>query len=508
MALRFNLITMLLVYLTLTNFVNADTAWPMEALPASAASALDPAQFVSIDQHRDWQLDLDARGLRAAGSVAHEAYIDELQKRLQRAGVDRTYREPVELNQWLADSWGLELMGAQGAVPLPTTAYLPYSGSTSASGVVGKLKLINADARYGEGELAGKIVLLTLKKPESTLAVFESAAWRRYDPARSVHADTPYQRSYFALSTLAKKLDMLHRAGASAAIIGLEEPSNNALGMYAPYDAINRNVPALYVDQDTAKYLANMADGNVELRLTLEARIAKVNSSNLIGIIPGQSNELVVLNSHTDGPNGIEDNGPNVIVGMAQYLARLPRAALPRSIMILLSSGHFAGAQGGQSFIDQHLHDGTLERIAAVLCLEHLGAEEWVAGPGGRWMPTGRPEPYWFFMPNIPPLIAAAEVALKRADAAPAFIRPPTRPEGKGLFHDHVWPGEGQVFWGRSRIPTANYIAGPNYLFNWGISTADKVNYQRLFRETIAFTEMTLTLAATPMADLRKPEKN
>jgi hypothetical protein len=45
-------------------------------------------------------------------------------------------------------------------------------------------------------------------------------------------------------------------------------------------------------------------------------------------------------------------------------------------------------------------------------------------------------------------------------------------------------------------------------LFNWGVSTADKVNYQRLFRETIAFTEMTLTLAATPMADLRTPEKN
>ncbi len=481
----------------------ADPHWPSAPLPAEAAVQLMPEQFLSVDQHRDWQLDLDARGLRAAGSPAHEAYIDVLKERLAHAGVAEIREEPVEIQQWLAERWSLELLAEGRPEVLPTAGYLPYSGSTTAEGVTGSLRVIHRDEQFADGELAGKVVLLQLKKPETTLSVFEADAWRRYDPRRTVGPDTPYVRSYFALNILAKTLDKLDRAGASAAVVVLDEPAGNALGMYAPYDAIYRKVPALYVDQATGDRLRARAADGASVRVRLEARAQRVLSRNLVAVIPGASDELVVLNSHSDGPNGIEDNGPNVIVAMAQYLARLPQAALPRSIMILMTSAHFAGAQGGQSFIDDHLDDGTLARIAAVLCLEHMGAEEWVPGPGGRWMPTGRAEPYWFFTPDIPALIDAADAALQRADAAPSYVRPPTRPHGKGLFHDHVWPGEGQVFWGRARIPTANYIAGPNYLFNAGISTADKVDYQRLHRETIAFTEMTLRLARTPMPDLR-----
>lgn len=60
------------------------------------------------------------------------------------------------------------------------------------------------------------------------------------------------------------------------------------------------------------------------LRLTLAATVQQVQTRNLIGIIPGKSEELMVLNSNTDGTNGLETNGPNAIVDMAQYLARLP----------------------------------------------------------------------------------------------------------------------------------------------------------------------------------------
>lgn len=80
-------------------------------------------------------------------------------------------------------------------------------------------------------------------------------------------------------------------------------------------------------------------------------------------MIPGQSDELVVLNSHTDGTNGLEDNGPDVIVDIAQYLARLPGEALPRSVMIMLSAGHFAGGNAIKDFLHRHAGDGVLDRI-------------------------------------------------------------------------------------------------------------------------------------------------
>ena len=47
-------------------------------------------------------------------------------------------------------------------------------------------------------------------------------------------------------------------------------------------------------------------------------------------------------------------------------------------------------------------------------------------------------------------------------------------------------------------MPTANYITGPTYLLNWGITTTDKVNFSRVRAEAIAFTEMILRLGRTP----------
>ncbi|PLY45839.1 hypothetical protein CSZ94_04415 [Janthinobacterium sp. ROICE36] len=91
----------------------------------------------------------------------------------------------------------------------------------------------------------------------------------------------------------------------------------------------------------------------------------------------------MVLHSHTDGPNALADNGPNAIVDMAQYLARLPRDSLPRSIMLLLSSGHLAGDVGIEQFIDHHNDDGLTQRIRAMLTIEHLGALEWLPDSNG-----------------------------------------------------------------------------------------------------------------------------
>ncbi|MGK5010934.1 hypothetical protein [Janthinobacterium sp. MDB2-8] len=68
--------------------------------PPSAAVTVDATQFLSRKQLDDWQLDLDERYLRAAGSPPHEAYIDVLHERLVHAGVKQLRFEPVGLQQW------------------------------------------------------------------------------------------------------------------------------------------------------------------------------------------------------------------------------------------------------------------------------------------------------------------------------------------------------------------------------------------------------------------------
>lgn len=71
-------------------------------------------------------------------------------------------------------------------------------------------------------------------------------------------------------------------------------------------------------------------------------------------------------------------------------------------------------------------------------------------------------------MPPVPALVDAADALVRRANAAPAFVMPPLNPNGGGSADDAAWPGEGQYFWGRGRVPTINVITGPTYLLNYG----------------------------------------
>jgi hypothetical protein len=106
------------------------------------------------------------------------------------------------------------------------------------------------------------------------------------------------------------------------------------------------------------------------------------------------------------------------------------------------------------------------------------------------------------FTPKVAALIDASSAMLRRADAARSFVLPPQNPENKGTGAV-VWPGEGQYFWGQGDVPTVNYISGPSYLLHWGVSTADKVDYERMRRESISFTQMLLDLSRIPVNELR-----
>jgi hypothetical protein len=227
-----------------------------------------------------------------------------------------------------------------------------------------------------------------------------------------------------------------------------------------------------------------------------------VHTRNLVGLIPGASDELMVLHSHTDGPNAIEDNGPNAIVAISQYLARLPRHALPRTVMVLLTTGHFAGGAGVEAFVARH-RSGSLRRTAAAVTLEHLGAREWNPQPGGHSRLTGHLEPASIFAPESSALVDAAYAALSSARDDPgSVIRPFTA--APGSLDGHGWPAEGTQLWTMGRIPTANYITGPTYLLNWGIPTIDKLDVVKMRAEAIAFTEMLLRLSRQPRSRLAR----
>lgn len=479
------------------------SAWPQAALATADATTVNAPQFIAAGQLRDWGADLDARGLRATGSDAHEAYIDELYRRLAAAGVKQLRFESVPLTRWTTEQWSLDVVSGPSAGPVKLASYIPYSGVTPPQGVTAPLTYLDANTTPTAANAGGKIVLFDAPPANLFLAEFEIFAMGLYDPGHSTALlpTNPFTRLWTAgFATL----DSLKAAGAAGGIGILPAKYARAHGLYVPYDRKLRGVPALYVDQDVGAQLKQLAANAPTMRLTLPAQVQQVNTRNLIGIIPGASDELTVINSHTDGTNGLEDNGPNAIVAMAQYLARLPAKSLPRTVMIMLSSGHFAGGVGVEGFLAAHASDGLLPRIASVTTLEHLGAQEWLPDANGDLAPTGNPEISALFMPEIQALADASCRMLVNSQTYPAVVDKPTNSSGDGTADNAVWPGEGQYFWGEGHIPTVNFITGPDYLINWGITTTDKIDFDRMRRQAIAFTQMQLDLSRVPAGTLRQ----
>lgn len=479
----------------------ASRAWPSGRLRARDARHIAPGQFMPARVLEEWERELDAIGLRATGSVAHERYIDTLHDRLARAGVGSLHYEPVSHRRWLARSWSLEV-GMPGALaPVSTAAYVVYSGGTGPTGVEGPLVEVDPSNLPAPGSLRGQIALFALPPTPLTYGELGLLAYKSYDPARLLGANEPYARPWLSISTLIGILEALVAAEAAACVCALDLPADAAHGAYYPYDGVIRPVPGVFVDSATGTRLRGAAAAGAHARVVLRSETKTVKTRNLIGLIPGASHELMLLHSHTDGPNAVEDNGPNAIVAMSQYLTRLPRASRPRTIMVLLTTGHFAGGLGVTAFAERHRHD-VLNRAAAGVTLEHLGALEWNPQPDGHSRLTGRPEAATVFAPEISPLVNAAYAAAVRARADPTsvlrpYVTAPHSPDGNG------WPAEGTQLWTIGALPDANFITGPTYLLNWGIPTVDKLDIARMRREAMSFTEMLLALSHRPRHALR-----
>ncbi len=451
-------------------------------------------------------VEADRLGLRATGAANHEGYLRTLAGQFRRAGVADVALEPVPMRQWLATSWSLTADGDE----LATTYYAPYSKQTGPAGVTAPMVLLPVGtgdeaavrAALASVDVQGKIVVFEVAYTELTLQAFIAIS---YPDAYLQAAGDPrspstvYRRPW--LNTIPRTLDLIAEAGAVGTVGIWPDLPGRWARQYTPYDGVFRPIPGLWIDRDGGARLKELAGNGAPATVRLEATVRDTTTHNLVGYLPGRSTELTVLHTHTDGTNGIEENGPVGILAAAQYLARLPSASRPRTIMIMLSTGHFAGGVGIRHFLDQHAAD-LVPRISSILTLEHLGTREYLPAADGSIKATGRTELGTYFAPDSPGLIAATSAAVRRDQIASTVARPFSAGP-PGAKQPVGWPGEGTYFWWYASLVTANYITGPYGLITADLDTTDMVDYDLMRREAMTSVGTILQLAATSSAELR-----
>jgi hypothetical protein len=465
---------------------------------------------------------------RLTGSPEHTRFVAWLRAELERAltparGLvfeDRFDNYP----RWTARSWSLKVASRD----IPVASYFPYctggfTGARSPLAPAAALAAAGSGGHYpragsdqariipptpsAEGPLvdvglfmgpgsvdwskaAGRIALVRVSV-EALSNLIPPGSYTVNGTWQNGRADAgPYVSLPAPTSTIFSPPDLPNatKAGVKGVVLVWQGISaGNAAGQYNPFTvpfssspasspagsdpaATKGGIPALWVDEPTGTALAADAAAGAPCVVTIDAVIEQVSTSTVWGLLPGprhgqDDEEILVCNTHSDGPNITEENGGVAVVNMARYFAGLPAAERPKTMVFMASTGHFGHRflGSGRDWIAQHPQ--IMKRTVACLTLEHFGCREWEdvrEGGSLRFAATGRPLQSQVFV-TAPSFQARSpgppDPALRRiADQALSTSR-----DRAAVLSGGAFLGEGGGFHAAG-VPTIGFLPAPQYL--------------------------------------------
>jgi hypothetical protein len=276
--------------------------------------------------------------------------------------------------------------------------------------------------------------------------------------------------------------------------IGIFDAPWDSCDYYVPYDGVARPIPGVWISKSSGNALnAMLAAGPVTAKIVVDSTREEVTTHNVIGTLPGSSDEWVVIGSHHDGPwiSAVEDaSGIALVLAQASYWAQVPRDERPHNLLFLVTSGHMVHGSGTAAFLEQHAD--TLDSIVLEVHLEHTARE--CKGVDGKLVPTDDPEVRWWFTSLNDDLIANVLDALKRENVGRSLIMPPE------VFAPNPTTDGG--FFHLKDVPLVNFLAAPMYLFD-SQDTPDKIHEASLEPVTRAAIRIIDSTRGTTAAQMR-----
>ncbi|WP_157248341.1 M28 family metallopeptidase [Nonomuraea typhae] len=402
-----------------------------------------------------WIETVTSRGIRRPGYPADDWTAAWAAERFTEFGLHDVRLAPVELPFWRPVTASLAVRpdtGPSRGVRVAASA-LPY---TTPKAVV--------SAPVSREVVPGAIVVPEYAFTELPQSYVRDLATAVHDPEGvfgELVQTLPFQLDY--LDVIQGVMD----GGAAAFAGALTGVPWETRDYYVPYDAVHRDLPAVWLSGGDARRVLDLVDaGPCTGTLTVEAETGPAVSHNVIGTLPGRSDQWVIIGSHHDAPwaSAVEDaSGIALVLAAARYWAGVPERDRPHNLIFLLTAGHMAHAAGTRAFIETHRD--LLGDVVLQLHLEHAARRCVVVD--GELAPTADPEPRWWFTtrkPELESLVAGALVAedLRRSFVLPPDVFSPMPPTDGAFFHP-----EG--------VPLVHFLSAPMYLFD-SADTLDKVH--------------------------------
>ena len=435
-------------------------------------------------------------GCRRPGSPAGLKNEVFLEAKLREFGLAEVRKEPIPITHHQATSWQLELKTSTDTTALDSFP-IPYTAFTTEEGF--EAPLVFADSTRlleGSEEWRGKIVVTEIRFPVLDTKLLTRISMGYHDPDDSL-SRVQHPATWVRLGWHVYQRAVKH--GAAGFIGILRDQPGGTCRMYAPYgfrekNILDKPIPGFWVGRAEGAVVRAFAEkraGMAKLQITGIRETAVTH--NIVGEIPGLSDEVIVLSCHHDSPfeSPVEDaSGISVVLALARHFAEQKK--LRRRLVVLLSAGHFYGSIGTRAFIHEHRQD-LVPRTVLEISIEHI-AREAVEDSSGKLVPSGHPEPTGIFAPFSRAVTEAILASVKAHDLRRTLILPPEGPLGD-------YPPTDGGDWYAAGVPVINAISNPVYLL-----TADDalhwVDRERLTATVNAFIEIIEKVDAMPRAQI------
>ena len=324
---------------------------------------------------------MNAFGVRLTGTDAQNEFCKWIKAQIKEMGYE-IHTTPYEFERWTCDKCALSVDGKDVHFSSP----FPYSGLTSKDGVTAKLVEVG-NHPLGFARARGKIAVCHIKnlsKISSKIA---------FDKRKSYPADLEIEKSYRGpVSTSFVKTLLTFWAAQLSGMKGMiciwEDMSDQMVeGQVLNFILHYLKVPMVWVNQTDGKTVLDAAKAHKTATLKLVGKLEKAHTESFYAVLKGkkETNEAIIVNTHTDGCNFCEENGAIGILPMMKYFKQNPT---DRNLVFAFVTGHFrlpSFRTGTDQATSKFLTDnkqvwkgkkGGLKAVAGC-AVEHLGCTEW-----------------------------------------------------------------------------------------------------------------------------------
>jgi hypothetical protein len=413
------------------------------------------------------------------GQQAEEWAIEQFNK----IGLENVSADPVPINVWTPSNWSLEVEGQ----PVPCFFTL-NTGFTGPGGVTAPLVYVGAGRAkdFDRVDVKDKIVVAETAFPPLPSGVLMKLLKARYvlsDPRKELKlSDYQYlnfvRKNFVGGSANADEAPdrevywQAQKRGAAGICLILKSQPAGTNTHYGPYDGLMKPMPGLWIGKYEGKLLRSAAKRGASATLVLDGEQKPGEMRNIWGVLPGMSEETILVTSHLDSPfqGAVEDaSGIAQVMAQAKAWSRIPKQQRPRTIVFVAGSGHFYGSEGGHAFA--RTHADLMQRTRILITLEHMGGKE-VRENGAAYETTGRLALSVVFTSPDAKVIASVMKALETKPAEMTAAIPST------LFGP-VPTTDAMGYVLESGVPVISWIGCPYYLLDEH-DTLDKIDVRTL----------------------------